>query len=142
MYLFLTGGRLLYSAVLVSAAQRHELATGMRACPPSRLLHPTPPGRPRAPGVSPCVTQRMPAACLTRGGVHVSRLLRPCVPPSRRPLGPRVCPLRLHLRCCPEKGFTSTIFLDSTYTRRYTIVVFLLLAYFTLYNRLSVHPPH
>ena len=39
-------------------------------------------------------------------------------------------------------GSSEPIFLDSIYMCQHTIFVFLFLTYFTLYDRLQVHPPH
>ena len=55
-------------------------------------------------------------------------------------LCPHECPLCLFLHCCPANRFISTIFLDSIYMHGYDI--FLFLTYFTLYNRLQIHPSH
>ena len=44
------------------------------------------------------------------------------------------------LYSCPANRFICTIFLDSTYIHWYTIFVLLFLTYFTLYDRLQVHP--
>ena len=63
--------------------------------------------------------------------VHPTLLFPPC---------PHVHSLCLHLYSCPANRFICAIFLDSTYIRQYTIFVFLFLAYFTLYDRLQVHP--
>ena len=62
--------------------------------------------------------------------------------PLLLPLSPKVCSLRLCLLCCPARRIISTIFLDSTYMCYYTVFVFLFLTYFTLYNKLKIHPPH
>ena len=98
--------------------------------PPSP--HPTPPGCPGAPGLSSSVS-------------HTGWCSRLQAAPSVRPAlvssGPTSLPSTSASPLLPEKGFISTVLLDSAYTRQYTIVAFLL-AYFTLYNRLSVHPPH
>ena len=48
----------------------------------------------------------------------------------------------LFLHCCPANKLLSIIFLYSAYMHQYMIFFFLLLTYFTLYNRLQVHPPH
>ena len=48
--------------------------------------------------------------------------------------------LCLHLHCCPADRFISTVFLDSMYMCWYMIFVFLFLTYFTLCNRLEIHP--
>ena len=44
--------------------------------------------------------------------------------------------------CCPAFRIVGTIFLNSIYMNQYTILVFLFLTFFSLYNRLQVHPPH
>ena len=62
--------------------------------------------------------------------------------PHLLPLSPKVCSLHLCLLCCPTCRIVSTIFLNSTYMCQYTVFVFLFLAYFILYNRLQVIPPH
>ena len=43
---------------------------------------------------------------------------------------------------CKYSWFSIPSFLGSIYMHYYTIFVFLFLTYFTLYNRLWVHPPH
>ena len=48
----------------------------------------------------------------------------------------------LCLFCCLTYRVIITIFLNSIYMCRYTVLVFFFLAYFTLYNRLQFHPPH
>ena len=58
------------------------------------------------------------------------------------PLSPKVCSLHLCFLCCPARRIINTIFLDSTCMCYYTVFVFLFLTYFTLYNKLKVHPPH
>ena len=59
-------------------------------------------------------------------------------------LCPQVHSLRLHLYSCPAPRFFITIFfsLDAIYMCQHTVFVFLFLTYFTLYDRLQVHPPH
>ena len=60
---------------------------------------------------------------------------------------PTPCP-QVHFLCltlysCPATMFISTIFfLDSIHMCQHTVFVFLFLTYFTLYDRLQVHPPH
>ena len=44
--------------------------------------------------------------------------------------------------CCLIHRLIVTIFLNSIYMHYYTVLVFFLLAYFTLYNRLQFHPSH
>ena len=42
----------------------------------------------------------------------------------------------------PTSHRVQTIFLNSIYMRKYTVLVFFFLAYFTLYNWLQFHPSH
>ena len=44
--------------------------------------------------------------------------------------------------CCLAYRVMTTIFLNSIYMRWYTVLVFFVPAYFTLYNQLQFHPPH
>ena len=62
--------------------------------------------------------------------------------PHLLPQSPKVCSLPLCLFCCLTYRITATIFLNSIYMHYYTVLVFLLLTYFTLYNRLQFHLPH
>ena len=62
--------------------------------------------------------------------------------PRLLPQSPEVYSLPLCLFCCLTYRVIVTIFLNSTYMRYYTILVFFFLTYFTLYNRLQFHPPH
>ena len=55
---------------------------------------------------------------------------------------PKDCSIHLCLFCCLAYMVIVTIFLDSIYTCKYTILVFFFLTYFTLHNRLQFHPPH
>ena len=55
---------------------------------------------------------------------------------------PKDCSLHLCLFCCLAYRVIVTIFLNSIYMHQYTVLVFVFLAYFTLYNRLQFHPPH
>ena len=50
--------------------------------------------------------------------------------------------LYMCLFCCLAYRVIVTIFLNSIYMHYYTVSVFFFLAYFTLYNRLQLHPPH
>ena len=86
------------------------------------------------------------AICFTFGSVYVFMPLSHFVPdyPSPSPC-PQVHSLRLHLYSCPAPRFFRTFFfsfLGSKYTCQHTVFVFLFLTYFTLYDRLQVHPPH
>ena len=86
-----------------------------------------------------------PAIHFTFGSVYMSTLLSHIIPayPSHSPC-PQVHSLRLGLYSCPAPRFVRTIFffLDSRYMCQHTVFVFLFLIYFTLYDRLQVHPPH
>ena len=76
--------------------------------------------------------------------VYMSMPLSHFVPayPSNSPC-PQVHSLHLRLYSCPAPRFIRTIlFLDSIYMCQHMVFVFLFLTYFTLYDRLQVHPPH
>ena len=83
-----------------------------------------------------------PAIHFAFGSVYMSMLLSHFVPASPSSPCPQVRSLRLGLYSCPATRFISTVFLDSIYVCQHTVFVFLFLTYFTLYNRLQVHPPH
>ena len=84
------------------------------------------------------------ASYFTFGSVYMSMPLSHFVPayPSPSPC-PQVHAVRLHLYSCPAPRFFRTFFfsLDSMYMCQHTVFVFLSLTYFTLYDRLQVHPP-
>ena len=83
----------------------------------------------------------------TFGSVYMSMPLSHFVPayPSPSPC-PQVHFLRLCLYSYPDPRFFRTnfffFFLDSIYICQQMVFVFLFLTYFTLYDRLQVHPPH
>ena len=56
-----------------------------------------------------------PDIYFTYGNAYVSKLLSKFTPPSLSLTVSTVCPLSLHLYCCPVSRFISTIFLDSVY---------------------------
>ena len=56
--------------------------------------------------------------------------------PHPLPQSPKDCSIHLCLFCCLTCGVIITTFLNSTYMHQYTVLVFFLLAYFTLYNGL------
>ena len=62
--------------------------------------------------------------------------------PLPLPQSPKVCSVHLCLFCCLAYRVIVTIFLNSIYMCQYTVLVFIFLAYFTLYNRLQFHPSH
>ena len=82
------------------------------------------------------------AIYFTFGSVYMSRLL------SLHPSFPfPCCVLKSILYICifiPALPLGSSVpfFLDSIYMCQHTVFVFLFLTYFTLYDRLCVHPPH
>ena len=85
------------------------------------------------------------AIYFTFGSVYMSMPFSHFVPAYPSPsLCPQVHSLRLHLYSCPAPRFfrTNSFFLDSIYMCQHTVFVFLFLTYFTLYDRLQVHPPH
>ena len=62
--------------------------------------------------------------------------------PRPLPQSPKDCSIHLCLFCCLAYRVIITIFLNSIYMCQYTVLVFFFLAYFTLYNRFQLHPPH
>ena len=140
--------------MLVSGLHQHESAIGIHVYPPSwTFLPPSPPPPPPTPTNPipllqvvtehwvelPVTYGKFPLAlCFTFGDVYISMLLSVC--------------LTLPFPCCTHKSvfyvcisansLISIIFLDSIYMCKYTIFFFLIFTYFTLYNRLHVHPSH
>ena len=55
---------------------------------------------------------------------------------------PKVCSIHLCLFFCLAYRVIITIFLNSIYMCEYTVLVFIFLAYFTLYNGLQFYPSH
>ena len=62
--------------------------------------------------------------------------------PRLLPQSPKVCSVHLCLFFCFAYRVIITIFLNSIYMCQYTVLVFIFLAYFTLYNGLLFHPSH
>ena len=62
--------------------------------------------------------------------------------PRLLPQSPKVCSVHLCLFLCFAYRVIITIFLNSIYMCQYTVMVFIFLAYFTLYNGLQFHPSH
>ena len=58
------------------------------------------------------------------------------------PQSPKVCSVHLCLFFYFACRVIVTIFLNSIYMRWYTVLVFVFLAYFTVYNGLQFHPSH
>ena len=143
---FLNWGLLLYNLAVDSVEQYKSVIMlyiyPLSLKPPS-LLNPTPLAHHRAPGWAPCVTRQLAANCLFHtwccmyASATFLNLTDPFLPPLC-PLDPSQC-----LRLCffSVNRFISSIFLDSISMCSYMMFVFLFLTYFTLYNRLYVHPP-
>ena len=62
--------------------------------------------------------------------------------PRLLPQNLKVCSVHLCLFFCFTYRVIVTIFLNSIFMRQYTVLVFVFLAYFTLYNGLQFHPSH
>ena len=56
--------------------------------------------------------------------------------PLPLPQSPKDCSIHQCLFCCLTYSVIVTIFLNFIYMRKYTVLVFLFLAYFTMYNKL------
>ena len=105
--------------------------------PPSHLPPRTIPlGHPSAPDPS----ILYPALNLDRRFLSYILYMFQCHPPKSSPSSlsqsPKDCSIHLCLFCCLTYRVIVTIFINSIYMRKYTVLVFLFLAYFTLYNRL------
>ena len=113
--------------------------------PPSHLApHPIPQSHPSAPALSTLsLTSNLDQWSISHMIIYMfqcyslksshSRLL----PPS-----PKVCSLHLCPFCCLTYKVIVTIFLNFIYMHLYTALVFFVLTYLILYNRLQFHPPH
>ena len=62
--------------------------------------------------------------------------------PHLLPQSLKVCSVHLCLFFCFAYRVIITIFLNSIYMPQYTVLVFVFLAYFTLYDGLQFHPSH
>ena len=128
--------------MFIFAIHQHKLATGVQlshhAEPSSHLPpHAIPLGCPRAASLS---------ALLHASYLHWSSVLHTIIymllcyslissHPHLLPHSPKVCSLHLCLFCCRAYRVVFTVFLNSTHMDSYTVLVFLFLAFFTLYNR-------
>ena len=116
------------------------------------IPHPDPPVPPPSPsdpsGSSQCTRPEHLSHASNLGWWYVSHLivyLFQCC--SLRTSHPRLLPQSLkvcsiYLCLCFVYRVIVTIILNSIYMRWYTVLVFIFLAYFTLYNGLQVHPSH
>ena len=116
---------------------------------PSHPPYPTPLSGHKAPSSSPCAMWLLPTSylfyiwqCIY---VHATVSLCPSLPfplpVSSSPFSSRSASL---FPSCPQVLHDLFFFfpLDSIYMCQHTVFVFLFLTYFTLYDRLQVHPPH
>ena len=115
-------------------------------CPPILNLPPCP-SPPHPSGLSQSTGFECPASCIelalviyfTYGNIHYPlKSYQSCLLPQN----PEVFSLHLCLFCCLAYRISIIIFLNSIYMHLYTVLVFLFLTYFTLYNRLQSHSPH
>ena len=129
------------------AIHQHESTTGVHVFPilnppPTSLSIPSlwviPVHQPRAP----CIIKPGLAIHFLYDIIHVSMPFSQIITPFPLPQSPKDCSIHLCLFCCLAYRVIITIFLNSIYMRKYTVLVFFFLAYFTLYNRLQFHPPH
>ena len=117
--------------------------------PPRHPPYPTPLGGHKHRADLPVLCSCFPlASYFTFASVYMSMPLSHFVPAYTSPsLCPQVHSLRLRLYVfIPVLPLGSSepffFFLDSIYMCQHMVSVFLFLTYFTLYDRLQVHPPH
>ena len=83
------------------------------------------------------------AIYFTFGSVYMSMPLSHFIP-TYTPLPVSSSPFSMYASLflsCPQV-LQNLFFLDSVYMCQHTVFIFLSLTYFTLYDRLQVHPPH
>ena len=141
---------LLYNKVNQLYIYTYPHISSLLRLPPSHPPYPTPLGGHKAPSLSPCAMRLLATSylfyiwqCIY---VHTTLSLCPSLPfplcvssntfYSRSASLFQSCPQVLH------DNFLFACFLDSIYMCQHTVFVFLFLTYFTLYDRLQVHPPH
>ena len=111
--------------------------------PPSHLPpNPNPLGHPSAPALSTCLMHPTRTGNLFHTLCMVQCYSLRSSHPRLLPQSPKVCSIHLCLFFCPAYRVIVTIFLNAIYMHQYTVLVFIFLAYFTLYNGLQFHPSH
>ena len=134
---------------MVFAIHQHESAMGVHVSHHSELPsclppHSIPLGCPRAPVLG----ARLHASILHWSStLHMVIYMFKCyslISSNRHllPHSPKVCSLHLCLFCYLAYRVIIAICLNPTYMHSYTVLMFLFLAYLTLYNGLQFHPPH
>ena len=112
--------------------------------PPSRLPPPPIPlGLPSPPiwALVSCIQPGL-VICFNLDSILVSMLFPQTFHPHLLPQSPKVYSVYLCPFFCFAYRVIITIFLNSIYMCQYTVLVFVFLAYFTLYNGLQFHPSH
>ena len=133
--------------MVVFAIHQQESAMDAHVSPNPEPPSP-PPSPPHPSGLSQSIDFECPASCIklalvicfTCGNICVSMLFSQIIPPSPSPTEFKSS-LHLCLFCCLAYRVIVTVFLNSIYMHSYTVLVFLFLTYFSLYNRLQFHPP-
>ena len=147
IYLFF-GGWLLYYIVLVLSYIDINLPVSVHMFP---ILNPTPTALPiPSLWVIPVHQPQAPCTCIEPGLaicfiydiLHVSCHSPKSSHPLPLPQNQKDSSIHLCLFCCLAYRVIVAIFLNSIYMHLYTVLVFLFLTYFTLYNRLQSHSPH
>ena len=140
---------MLYNIVVVFAIHQYESTTSAHVFP-----HPEPPFHLLSHSIPLCYPRATTLSALLHAfNLHWPSILHMVIymfqcyslkssHPCLLPQNPKVCFLHLCLFCCLAYRIVVTIFLNSMYMRWCTVLVFLFLIYFALYNRLQFHLPH
>ena len=118
-------------------------------CSPSRSSLP-PPSPPHPSGSSECTSPEHLYRASNLGWRSVSHLIIymfQCYSlrsshPHLLPQSPKVCSIYLCLVLCLAYRVIVTISLNSIYMCQYTVLVYIFMAYLTVYNGLQFHPSH